>query len=99
MQHYYWTDWYTGWGWMLWFGMIALIFTSFGNWGYTYRTQRKYLELPHGKNAMEILAKRYASGDITRDEFITMRDEILFSFKANSAKKLQEKKPKLESHP
>lgn len=30
MQHAYWNDWYFGWGWLLWFGFIFLLFSSFG---------------------------------------------------------------------
>ena len=54
MEHYYWNDWYSGWGWFLWFGVIMLIFSSFGNWGYTYRIHRLYGD-EAGKQAMDIL--------------------------------------------
>ena len=37
----YWNDWSFGWGWVLWFGFIFLMFSSFGNWGYTYRAHKK----------------------------------------------------------
>lgn len=42
MAHPYWNDWYFGWGWFLWFGILFLLFSSIGNWGYTYRAHRKY---------------------------------------------------------
>ncbi len=77
MTHYYWSDWYTGWGWVLWFGMIFLAFTSWGNWGYTYTAHRKFRDLMNRKDAVDILAERYAKGDIQRDEFHKMKDEIL----------------------
>jgi hypothetical protein len=35
-----WNDWYLGWGWFLWFGILMLAFSSVGNWGYTYRVHR-----------------------------------------------------------
>ena len=41
MPHTYWNDWYFGWGWFLWFGVIFLMFSSIGNWGYTYRAHRE----------------------------------------------------------
>lgn len=31
MNHYYWNDWYAAWGWMLWFGIVFLLFSSIGN--------------------------------------------------------------------
>ncbi len=45
MVHGYWNDLYFGWGWFLWFGVIFLFFSSFGNWGYTYRAHRRYEQL------------------------------------------------------
>ena len=38
----YWNDWYSGWGWVLWFGVMVLLFSSIGNWGYTYRAHRRF---------------------------------------------------------
>jgi hypothetical protein len=45
MPHAYWNDWYFGWGWLLWFGFIFLLFSSVGNWGYAYRAHRRFGEL------------------------------------------------------
>ena len=42
MMNAYWNDWYSGWGWFLWFGVMILLFSSAGNWGYTYRVHRTY---------------------------------------------------------
>jgi putative membrane protein len=64
----YWSGWYSGWGWFLWFGIMILMFSSAGNWGYSYRIHRSHGREP-GKNAFEILSERYARGDITREEF------------------------------
>jgi putative membrane protein len=75
MSHPYWNDWYFGWGWFLWFGIFLLMFSSLGNWGYTYRAHRKYGELG-GKEAVDILNERYARGEITREEFAAMKTEI-----------------------
>ena len=33
MQTDFWNNWYFGWGWFLWFGIIFLLFSSMGNWG------------------------------------------------------------------
>jgi putative membrane protein len=77
MQHYFWNDWYLGWGWFLWFGIIFLLFSSMGNWRYTYAAHRKYgLGAPVHKEAFDILNERYAGGEITREQFIQMKSDI-----------------------
>jgi putative membrane protein len=75
MIHNYWNDWYFGWGWMLWLGFIFLMFSSLGNWGYTYRAHQKYQGQP-GKEALDILNERYARGDVTREQFIQLKSDI-----------------------
>jgi putative membrane protein len=70
-----WNDWYAGWGWFLWFGVLMLVFSSVGNWGYTYRVHRNYGSRPE-KDALDILSERYARGEITRDEYAEMKSTI-----------------------
>lgn len=65
------------WGWFLWIGIIFLVFSSFGNWGYTYRAHRLYRDLTPSRNALDILNERYARGEINREEFHSIKNEIL----------------------
>ena len=78
MHPYFWNNWYFGWGWFLWFGIIFLLFSSMGNWRYTYAAHRKYgLGVAPRKEALDILNERYASGEITREQFVQMKSDML----------------------
>jgi len=63
-----------GWIWFLWMGIIFVMFSSFGNWGYTYRVHRKFDGAPKG--ALDILDERCACGEIARDEYASMKPDI-----------------------
>jgi putative membrane protein len=75
MNHIAANDLYFGWGWMLWLGFLVLLFSSFGNWGYTYRVHRKYDGQPR-KEAFDILNERYARGEITREQYGVLKSDI-----------------------
>ena len=64
-----------GWGWILWLGFVFLMLSSFGNWGYAYRAHRKFDGMPR-KDASELLNERYASGEVTRAQFLEMKADI-----------------------
>ena len=74
MLHNYLNGDFLGWGWFLWFGIILLFFSSFGNWGYTYRVHRKYGQTD--SNALGILNERYARGDLTREQYVLLKSDI-----------------------
>ncbi len=74
MEHYYWNDWYSGWGWFLWFGLVLVFFSSAGNWGYTYQAHRRFKD--HQKTALEILNERYARGEIKHEEYSVIKSKI-----------------------
>ena len=76
MSHYYWNDWYSGWGWFLWFGVFFLLFSSAGNWSYTYQAHRKHEGRGPFKDALGILNERYARGEIKNEEYIEIKSHI-----------------------
>jgi len=51
------------------------MFSSLGNWGYTYRAHQKYGEMPR-KDALDVLSGRYAKGEISKEEYVHMKSEI-----------------------
>jgi len=75
VPHTYWNDMYFSWGYLLWFGILFLLFSSIGNWGYTYRAHRRFGQ-PLSKDALDILSERYARGDINQEEYARMKSEI-----------------------
>lgn len=64
-----------GWGWILWLGFIFLLFSSMGNWGYAYRAHRKVDGSPR-RDAGTILNERYASGELTRAQYLELKSDI-----------------------
>jgi len=78
MTHAYWNNWYSSGGWLLWFGLMFVLFSSFGNWGYSYRIHRTYGRQPR-KEALDILSERYARGEITQAEYAQMKTDIVAS--------------------
>ena len=84
-------DWHMGrwmmdsWG-MGWFGMIFMI-TFWGliivglvlliRWLIQNTSGKRQLGVRTGSNAMDILKERYAKGEISRDEFESMKKDIL----------------------
>ena len=86
MPHYYWNDWYSGWGWVLWFGFVFLMISGFGNWGYTYRAHRKYENGNLQRDAIDILNQRYAHGDISHEEYSKIKSAISLQTRGSSIK-------------
>jgi putative membrane protein len=75
MNHFNDSGYYFGWGWILWMGFIFLMFSSAGNWGYAYRAHRKF-DGASRRDAASILNERYASGELTRVQFLELKSDI-----------------------
>jgi putative membrane protein len=75
MFHTYWNNWNFGWGWVIWFVFLFVLFSNIGNWSYTYRAHRKF-DTQSGKDAFDILSERYARGEINENEYFKMKADI-----------------------
>ena len=75
MNHFFWNDWYFGWGWMLWLGFVVLMFSGLGNWGYTYRAHRRF-DGRSANDAQDILDERYARGELSREQYSQQKADI-----------------------
>jgi len=77
-------DWYTGpWGHMGYFGfggiimwILFLIVIGVAVYLIVQATKSKGLESPFRETPMEILKKRYAKGEITKEEFEKMKKDL-----------------------
>jgi putative membrane protein len=87
MGNYSWANWYTGWGWVLWFGFVFLMVSSVGNWGYTYRAHRKYDDKFSNRDPLSILNERYARGEVKHDEYLRIKTNILSAIEETSRKR------------
>ena len=67
-------------GW--WFGVVVLVLTVAISWLFLRHiffrglTGRVPLIADGGEDYLRILKRRYASGEITREEYLRMRDEL-----------------------
>ena len=60
-------------GWIMWILIISLIFVLI--WSNT-REKDKYLPFNQNESPMDILKKRYAKGEITKDQFEQMKIDL-----------------------
>tara|TARA_R110000824_G_scaffold203676_1_gene388201 strand:+ start:426 stop:662 length:237 start_codon:yes stop_codon:yes gene_type:complete len=64
-----------GWGLIFWFGILFLLLSGAGNWGYSYRAHRKF-DSASQKDASAILNERYARGELTRAQYLEQKTDI-----------------------
>ncbi|RMD60685.1 SHOCT domain-containing protein [Candidatus Parcubacteria bacterium] len=70
----HWMDWFGG-GWimmLLWWGLIIAGIVLLVKWITEQKSQS-----PREESALEILKKRYARGEITKEEFEQMKKDLL----------------------
>jgi putative membrane protein len=60
-------------GWFFWILIIALIFVLI--WTNT-REKNKYIPFDGNETALDILKKRYAKGEITKEQFDQMKKDL-----------------------
>ena len=60
-------------GWIMWILIISLIFVLI--WSNT-RERDKYLPFDKNESPIDILKKRYAKGEITKDQFEQMKKDL-----------------------
>lgn len=66
-----------GMGWWMLFGSVwFVLFWAFVAWAVFRLVDRGSAGGRHEENAMEILRRRYASGEITKEQFDQMRDDL-----------------------
>lgn len=75
MESSYWGHWYLGWGWFLWVGIWFLLFSSLGNWGYSYRVHRRIRQQPLSA-ALNLLNERYARGELLRADYEQIKADL-----------------------
>lgn len=72
MMHH--PDWYMGWGmgWGMWFLPLILVILLL----YFLSDNKRRIRNGDGESAREILKRRYASGEITKEQFEEMKKDI-----------------------
>ncbi len=58
-------------GWIFWIIIIALVI-----WLIVDRSSKNRLNFPQQENALDILRKRYAKGEITKEQFEQMKKDL-----------------------
>jgi len=60
-------------GWFMWILIIALVFILIWN---NTRERDKYIPFDKNETALDILKKRYAKGEITKDQYEQMKKDV-----------------------
>ena len=60
-------------GWFIWILIISLVLILIWN---TTRERDKYIPFEKNETALDILKKRYAKGEITKDQFEQMKKDV-----------------------
>ena len=60
-------------GWFIWILIISLVLILIWN---TTRERDKYIPFEKNETALDILKKRYAKGEMTKDQFEQMKKDV-----------------------
>jgi putative membrane protein len=63
-------------GWIFWLAIIGLIIWGVNAIVNTNRSRNQHNDTPPKEDALEILKKRYARGEITREQFEQMKRDL-----------------------
>jgi putative membrane protein len=77
---------YSPWAWVLWSIIGFVFFSSVLGWGYSYHSKRRTYDNYPNKTSVDILDERYARGEITREEYIRMKSDIIEGKEINTKK-------------
>ena len=69
-------NWWMGFGGLFWILIIALVVWAIRGSEHRRYWNHRNLQVPPGETALDILKKRYAKGEITKDEFDRMKKDL-----------------------
>ena len=77
MPYYHMMDWYPYMGfWMSLFWLVVLVLIAYLIYKLIKKEKEIVPSVTSGKSAMDILAERYAKGELTREQYMQMKEDL-----------------------
>ena len=77
MPYYHMMDWYPYMGfWMSLFWLVVLVLIAYLIYKLIKKEKEIVPSVTSGKSAMDILAERYAKGELTSDQYMQMKEDL-----------------------